>query len=134
MGTITMGDRLRFSVPDGNLAGGEDFDRMIVAANFDEEKNRQGNEKQSDPRALREFRNQNHDHGDACDESAETVHHGTLQPNADRDALRQCLTIPNCESVKARNAPTAYSGMSRSVTPQKTIKRKPLATARTTMP
>jgi integrase len=31
--------------------------------------------------------------------------------------LFQCITIPNCESVNARNAPTANNGISRSVIP-----------------
>ena len=37
---------------------------------------------------------------------------------APRPGLRiQCPTIPACESVNARNAPMANSGISRSVTP-----------------
>ena len=36
--------------------------------------------------------------------------------------LRQCTTIPACESVKAINTPIAYSGISRSVMPPKRIR------------
>ena len=35
----------------------------------------------------------------------------------------QCRTIPAWLKVNARNAPIAYSGISRSVTPSKTIRR-----------
>ena len=38
-------------------------------------------------------------------------------------ARSQCATMPACESVNARNAPTANSGISRSVMPPKTISR-----------
>ena len=39
--------------------------------------------------------------------------------------LSQCRTIPACESVKARNAPTANSGIRRSVIPPKTMSNRP---------
>src|SRR5579883_2997522 len=44
----------------------------------------------------------------------------TMLVRACRPPVRfQCATIPACESVKARNAPTANSGIKRSVTPPK---------------
>ena len=43
----------------GNLASGEHFHGVVVAADHGEENNRQGNEEQRNPRALHEFRNQN---------------------------------------------------------------------------
>ena len=41
---------------------------------------------------------------------------------------------PACARVKARNAPTAYSGMRRSVTPPKKTSSAPVRTASTQMP
>ena len=46
----------------------------------------------------------------------------------------QCATIPACDSVNAENAPTAKSGMRRSVIPRKTASRSAASTASTTMP
>ena len=48
--------------------------------------------------------------------------------------LHQWPTIPACESVNARNAPIAKSGISRSVTPPKTISRIAASAKSTTMP
>src|SRR5262245_16785300 len=46
----------------------------------------------------------------------------------------QWPTIPACDSVNARNAPTANSGMRRSVTPRNTIKSSLASTASDTIP
>ena len=43
---------------DGNPARGEDHYGVVVAADSSEQNNRQGNEKQRNPGALSEFRNQ----------------------------------------------------------------------------
>ena len=48
--------------------------------------------------------------------------------------LRQCMTMPDCDSVKARNAPTAYSGISRSVMPPNAASSSPEAAARNNTP
>ena len=65
---------------DRNLASGEHFHRVVVAADNDEENNRHGNEKQRDPGAFHEFRDQHYDGGDARDERTEPVHECALQP------------------------------------------------------
>src|SRR5208283_790269 len=49
-------------------------------------------------------------------------------------AFHQCRTIPACESVNARNAPTAYNGINRSVTPPNRNSSTPANTASTTIP
>ena len=46
----------------------------------------------------------------------------------------QCATIPACESVNARNAPTANSGIRWSVIPPKAIRSPADSAARTRMP
>src|SRR5207245_3100357 len=65
---------------DGNLAGGEDLQGMVVAADSGEENNRQGNEEQRDPGAFSEFRNQHDDDGDAGDERADPIDERALPP------------------------------------------------------
>ena len=47
---------------------------------------------------------------------------------------RQCATMPSCDSVNARNAPIAKSGISRSVTPPKAMSSSAATTARKMMP
>lgn len=51
-----------------------------------------------------------------------------------RNSRTQYTTIPNCESVKARNAPTAYSGMSLSVIPLNAISSSPAQAAKNSTP
>ena len=75
-----MGGWLRLAALTGNLARGEHPDGVVVAADRDEENDRQGNEEQRDPRAFDEFRNQHHDDGDAGDERAESIDQRALQP------------------------------------------------------
>ena len=48
--------------------------------------------------------------------------------------FRQCITMPNCDKVNARNAPTAYRGIRLSVIPPKAISRMAVKTAKTTIP
>jgi hypothetical protein len=48
--------------------------------------------------------------------------------------FRQCMTMADCESLNARNPPTAYREIGLSVTPLKTTSKKQVRTARTTMP
>jgi hypothetical protein len=47
---------------------------------------------------------------------------------------RQCCTIPACESVNARKAPMANSGIRRSVTPPNTTKSAPAIKDKSTIP
>ncbi len=48
--------------------------------------------------------------------------------------LRQCATIPACDSVNARKAPTANNGIRLSVMPPKPIRSPADSVARTRMP
>src|SRR6202163_2035726 len=57
---------------DGNLAGGEQFHGVVVAADKGEENNCQRNEKQRNPSAFYEFRNQHDARGDAGDQGTES--------------------------------------------------------------
>ena len=77
-----------------------------MAADDGKEKNRQGNEEQGDPRTLDEFRNQYDGRCDAGDEGSSPLTRALFTQCGPRFFL-QCTTMPACESVKARNAPTA---------------------------
>jgi hypothetical protein len=46
----------------------------------------------------------------------------------------QWTDMPSCESVKAMNAPTANSGISRSVIPLNTVSSNPAVAANHSMP
>src|SRR5579864_6501317 len=59
---------------DGILAVGVHPHEVVVAADSDEEKNRQRNEKQRNPCPLSEFRNQHYDHRDARHERTKPIH------------------------------------------------------------
>ena len=48
--------------------------------------------------------------------------------------LTQCPTIPTCDKVNARNAPTANKGISRSVTPPNRISSSPARIASAQIP
>jgi len=52
-------------------------------------------------------------------------------PACSPPALLQCSTMPACESVKARNAPTANKGIKLSVMPPKPISSPAESPART---
>ena len=65
---------------DRNLAGGEHLHGVVVAADHDEENNRDRDEKQRNPSAFCEFRNQDDDGGDPGDERAQPIDECALQP------------------------------------------------------
>ncbi len=78
----------------------------------------------ADPRARRKFRDE-HDHQRYARGHAPSPFTIMLCSAPGPRVLRQCPTIPACDSVNARNAPIANSGINRSVTPRKIISKIP---------
>ena len=80
----TGDDRNRMLVQMGAFTGfsaaGEDFHGVVVATDQDEAHDGEGNEKQGDPGALGEFRNQNHRGGDAGNCRSQPIYECALQP------------------------------------------------------
>ena len=90
----------------GNLQLVSTLHVVVMAANDGEKNNRQGNEQQRDPGALHEFCHQHHDGGDTGNQRAEPLTSALFNQFGPR-FFHQCTTMPDCESVKARKAPTA---------------------------
>jgi hypothetical protein len=104
MGMTTMGGWLRLAV-DGNLARGEHLHGVVVAADATKKTIVSGMKSSVIQAPSTNF----------ATSTTTTVTPVTNAPNPFTRALqpmraaifRQCITMPACESVNARNAPTA---------------------------
>ena len=84
----TIGNVQRVIVADG----------MVVAANSGENQDQHRDKKNRDPRAFDKFRDENHEDGDAGDETAESVNEGALDPMRRRVF---CASAPPCRIARA---------------------------------
>src|SRR5260370_41539451 len=65
---------------NGRGAARSDADHVVVTANEAEEKNQKRDEDDCNPGALGKFRDENNDHGDAGNESSESIYQSALHP------------------------------------------------------